>query len=143
MFCLVKQCLVKLHPLTSFHINHRQYCIVQFVHNFSQIFDPNFRYFFRLLEVLGIHWFKQQILQLFVRSFHESRMSMLVFCCCSSNINIMFFKQLRHLALELRTVINLDGLGIFERVTFLTDCLQYKCNLARFFSRKGPGDFKS
>ena len=93
-------------------------------------FLTKFRHFFMVLEFLGIHRFKQQMFQHFVTTFHRGRMGMPVFCCCSSNINIVFFKELCHFTFKLLTVINLENLGIFERTTFLINCSQHRYNLA-------------
>ena len=50
------------------------------------IFNPNYWYFFRVLELLNIHRPKQMFCQLLVKNFHKGYMSVLLFCCCSSNV---------------------------------------------------------
>ena len=100
--------------------DHRRYCIVHPLYSFIQIFNPNCRYFFRVLKLLGIHRLKQQFCQLFVKSFYKGCVSMLVFCCRSWNISIVFFKQLCHLTFKLTPIITLKYLGIFKITTDAT-----------------------
>ena len=103
-------------------INHQQLCVVHLlliVYNSIQTFNPNFRYVFRVLKLFSTHQLKQLFYQLFVRGLHKGRMGVLVFCCCSSNIRTVFFRQLCQFFFKLRSIITLKYLWILKHVTLL------------------------
>ena len=57
---------------------------------------------------------KQLLFQLSVKYFHKNCVSVLIFCCCSLNVNIVFFKQLYHITFKLRPIITLKYLWLFH-----------------------------
>ena len=131
MFCPLEWWLVKFHALYSFQssmILYYSFCL--------QISNSNCRYLFRVSKLLGIHWFKPQFCQLIVKGFHKGCVGMLVFCCRSLNIKIVFFKELCHFIFKLRRIITLKYLGIFKHATLFIDCFQHKCNFLDFLVLK-------
>ena len=99
--------------------------------------ESNCRYFFRVLKLLSIHQLKLQFCQLFVKSLYKGCMGMLIFRCCFSNINFVFFKQLYHFIFKFWSIITLEGLGIFEHATLFIDFFQNKCSFAWFLVLRG------
>ena len=112
-------------------------------YNFIQIFDPNCGNVFRVLELLGMHRLKHQFCQLFVKGFHKGCVSVLVFCCYSRNINVVFFKQLCHSTFKFRPIITLKHPWVIKHTTLFIDCFQYKCNLICFLGPKSPSNLVS
>ena len=66
---------------------------------------------------------------------------MLVFRCCPSNINIVFFKELFHFFLKLKPIILLKYLGIFKHATLFIDFFQRKYNFAATWALE-TGDWR-
>ena len=114
--------------------------LILFTSYHVQIFNPNFRYFFRVLLLLRIHGLKQLFLQHFVKSFIKRCMIMLVFCFCSSNVNIGFFKQLCRITFKLRLIISLKDLWVFKHTALLIYSFQLKYDLNCFVGRKSFSD---
>ena len=55
------------------------------------------------------------------------------FFCCSSNANLVLFKQCYHITFKLRLIVTLKYLCVFKHTTLLIYCFQNKWNLACFF----------
>ena len=89
------------------------------------------------IKLYQVHRFKQQFYELLVKDFHKGWMRMLLFPCPSSNISIVFFKQLCHFIIKLRPIVTLKCLRIFKHATLFIDGFQHKCNFAWFFRSKG------
>ena len=85
---------------------------------------------FRVLKLLSIHQFKQQFCQLFVKGFYKSPMGVLIFCCCSSNLGVVFFKQLCHFVFRFLPIIALKRLWVRKHTYLFIDGFQHKCSLA-------------
>ena len=80
---------------------------------------------FRVLKFFCIHGIKQLFCQHFVKSFYKCCVSVLIICSYSSNINIVFFKQLCHITFKLRPIITLKHLWIFKNTTLFI-CVSFK-----------------
>ena len=100
-------------------------------------FWPKLPILFQGLEAISIHWLKQQFCQLFVKGFHKDCMGVLIFRCCSSNLNVMFFKQLCHFVFKLWSIIALEYLWVLIRATVFVVASNTNATSPHFLVLKG------
>ena len=110
-------------------------CCSSFLQCYSD-FQPNFRYFFRVLKLLCIHGLKQLFCQVFAKGFNKSCMTVLVFCSSSSNVNIMFFKHSCHINFKIMSIITLKYFLVFKHTTLFVYYFQHTCSLTCFLALK-------
>ena len=112
------------------HAIHRWFCVVHLFYNVVQIFNPNFQYPFRVLKFLSILRLKWQFCQLFVKAFRKRFVRAVVFCCCSSNLKIVFFKQICHIIFELKSHFHTEILWVFKlHLSYILFALQIQTHL--------------
>lgn len=100
-------------------------------YNAIQVFYLIYWYFFGVLKFQSIHGLKQ-LFQLFVKNFCKSFLNALIFFCCSSNVNIVFFKQFCQITSTFRPIIALKHLWVFKHTNFFINCFQQECSFTCF-----------